>query len=364
MDHYYHYTVEELFLDEDFRNWVLRPTREDHHKWESWLADNTEKLEIVRQAREMVLHIHPKEMALPLSEKKIAISKILEGRREVPPSGFGRKPLLFPAYLRWVAAACIVLLASWYFLLPPDGHRVDYEGLVSEAPVPLVERVNKSNFPLEVVLEDGSHITLSPKSKISFPNKFNADKREVYLSGEAFFDISKDTSRPFFVYAHEVVTKVLGTSFLIRSFGNEQEVSVRVKSGRVAVFARQDTQTPRDQSKELTGTIIDPNQQIVVVRASVKMTKTLIPIPEIIVEPRHVNAFNFDDVPVQKVFETLEKAYSVEILVDSSVRFECPLSANLADLSLYEKLDLICKAVGARYEIIDGRIIIEGKGCK
>jgi transmembrane sensor len=84
-------------------------------------------------------------------------------------------------------------------------------------------------------LADGTKITLNAGSKISYPEQFPGDKREVWLEGEAFFEVARDTARPFTVRAGEVNTRVLGTSFNIRAYPDEQNIQVAVASGKVKV---------------------------------------------------------------------------------------------------------------------------------
>jgi hypothetical protein len=73
--------------------------------------------------------------------------------------------------------------------------------------------------------------------------------------------------------------------------------------------------------------------------------------------------FEFDDTPVSEVFAVLEKSYSVDIVYDEELMHNCPLTASLTNESLFEKLNIICKAVEARYSLIDGQIVIDSKGC-
>ncbi len=68
----------------------------------------------------------------------------------------------------------------------------------------LQEEKNETKSSKKISLSDGSEITLFPNSKISFPEKFLIEKREVYLSGQAFFHVSKDPKRPFLVYANSI----------------------------------------------------------------------------------------------------------------------------------------------------------------
>ncbi|GGH49493.1 hypothetical protein GCM10007423_51520 [Dyadobacter endophyticus] len=377
MDHYRDFSLGEFVWDKPFRSWVLSPTREEDETWQSWLDANPDKRETVERARQLVLSIRPANASLSSPEKRKALERIVE-RLEV------RGPEVVESlHLPWYAgrpariAAMLVLLAglAWIFWLRHQPKAIGYDQLVAAANVEMRETVNKTAHPLTVPLEDGSRITLDPGSKMSYPAHFSSSRhggarhtgarREVFLSGKAFFDIAKDPSRPFFVYANELVTKVLGTSFTIRSYTNEREVSVAVKTGKVAVFSREDPDaTEKQSSRELTGVVIEPNQQVVFVRKTVKITKSLVPEPEVVANAGAAPHFEFDEAPVSAVFSALQSAYGIEIIYDKNIMDECPVTATLTEMSLYEKLDLICKAVDASYKSIDGRIVVEGKGCR
>ena len=69
------------------------------------------------------------------------------------------------------------------------------------------------NQKKQVVLADGSKIRVNSGSELKYPKVFNSKKREVYLSGEAYFDIQHDASKPFIIHTGKVVTTVLGTAF-------------------------------------------------------------------------------------------------------------------------------------------------------
>ena len=87
-----------------------------------------------------------------------------------------------------------------------------------------------------MTLQDGSTVILEPGGEFRYNEKF-LNPREVYLSGDAFFEVTKDASRPFLVYANEITTKVLGTSFRIKANQGEKEIVVAVKTGKVSVMA-------------------------------------------------------------------------------------------------------------------------------
>jgi hypothetical protein len=229
----------------------------------------------------------------------------------------------------------------------------------------MIEKNNATAKPMQVILEDGSKITLAANGRIRYASQFIAAKREVYLEGEAFFDIAKDPERPFFVYSNGLVTKVLGTSFTIKAYGNSNEVTVEVKTGRVSVFAESDPAfKQKTSSPALQGVVLRPNQKIIYSREDVRMVKTLVERPEMVVAKAEIPAFEFEDTPASAVFDTIGKAYGIEILYDEELLKDCPLTATLDNQTLHEKLSIICKAVESSYEILDGQIVIHSKGCK
>lgn len=86
-----------------------------------------------------------------------------------------------------------------------------------------------------VMLPDGTKITLNADSRLSYPVEFSGNKREVKLEGEAFFEVARDEKRPFTIVSGDVLTTVLGTSFNVKAYQGEQEISVSVAHGKVKV---------------------------------------------------------------------------------------------------------------------------------
>jgi len=86
-------------------------------------------------------------------------------------------------------------------------------------------------------LSDSSMVILNGMSKLSYPKTFSKDKREVRLEGEAYFEVSKNPDKPFEISANGFDVQVLGTSFNIRSYSDENLNSVSVRTGKVAVVS-------------------------------------------------------------------------------------------------------------------------------
>jgi len=227
----------------------------------------------------------------------------------------------------------------------------------------LITITNPNQKPFTLNLDDGSEIILQPNSELRYPKTFGV-QREVFLSGEALFKVKRDTLHPFLVYSNEVVTRVLGTSFTIKAYKTEKEITVSVKSGKVSVYTLKENDKQIIESKESQGLILIPNQEAVYQRESQSVEKRLVENPEIILPKPTLFNMQYDGAPAVKIFEVMEENYGVDIVFDEKQLSECTLTTSLTDEGLYERIQIICKAIGASYEIKDATIYITSKGCQ
>ncbi|GAB3929031.1 FecR family protein [Larkinella terrae] len=348
--------LEAFLKDETFRQWVFEPTRETDTFWQRFLDQHPEKRTVVEKARAVLLTMDLEVVENHPDEQQVGrMFANIQDRIESAPNP------RFQLGWRWLAAASVVLcLGLWLYL--ENRPATQYEQLIDQASVALLEKVNTSQTPMTVSLPDGSTVLLQPNSRIGYARDFDRQaKREVYLSGDAFFRVIKNPGKPFFVYADELVTKVLGTSFWVKAAEVGKQVVVQVKTGKVSVFARTDSRANEMQAnRELEGVVLTPNQQILFSRDDVRMKKTLVAEPL----PVQTQNFEFKDEPVSKIFATLEQAYGVDIVYDEDLLGHCLLTAYLTDEPLFEKLKLLCKGIEGRYEVVDAQIVISAKGCQ
>ncbi len=375
MKNYPLYHTEDFVWDESFRQWVLSPTRENDTLWQQWLTDHPHKKASVLEARELVLAFQLAEPELTDEEINYTVQRTVGRLRKNRALDQPQQPArIIPFYRQtWfrVAAMLTLLLGTgaviWkkevVSLASRNSQTIDYEQLVAHKT--LTETSNDSPKPKPVRLSDGSLIILKKGSRISYAPDFNRDRREVYLSGEAYFEVTKNPDKPFLIYANGLVTKVLGTSFIIKAYATETKVTVEVKTGRVAVFAQSDPRTKEKiSSRELEGVLLMPNQKIVYIRDEVRLAKSLIDDPQLLPELVRKPNFTFEDTPAPDAFLALEKAYELDIVYDEQLLADCPVTATFGDESLFEKLDVICRVIEARYEVIDGQVVIHSRGCK
>lgn len=137
-----------------------------------------------------------------------------------------------------VAAAMIAILLGCSLLWLRYGKK---DGLSAENAAVLADArkdttlINDKVVWQRVILEDGSLVELSPRSRLSFHRGFQQDKRTVFLSGEALFRVSEEKSRPFTVFTRGFSTTVLGTEFRISAYADSVTSCIQLLTGKVMV---------------------------------------------------------------------------------------------------------------------------------
>lgn len=359
------YHLTDFVADEDFVEWIRRPTPQSNQYWEEFLETFPhQKTNLLRARQSVRLLIQESGITIGAEEDAREIWSSIEESLDVPR---GRILNFFAGTSRqWAAAVVLLCLvgAGWwvdrtYFTESP----ASYQALVHEAQAsnPLREVINPHQQPMEVLLPDNSIITLEPDSRVSYAENFAGNVREVYLTGEAFFDVTKNPEKPFLVYSNELVTKVLGTSFRIQAYDNEKNIVVSVSSGRVSVYAHK---SARNADPETAGLLLTPNQEVKFGRTEERFSRTLVEKPSILLSEEELQKFAFEDAPVNQIFDALEEAYGVDIVFDEEVLATCRLTTSLSAETLFDKLEVICEAIGASYKVVDAQVVISSKGCR
>ncbi|MFI5194364.1 MAG: FecR family protein [Chitinophagales bacterium] len=276
-----------------------------------------------------------------------------------------RRKTFFTGF-KWAAAAAVVLIAITGAYFYVSGNNTTDNILRNKISEGMLEMMNNTAVSKEMVLEDGSTVCLKPDGKIVYPRHFAGKKREVYLEGEAFFNVTKNPDKPFFVYNSNLVAEVLGTSFNIKIIQNRIEVAV--KTGRVAVFENGKQISLNKQQKAGNGVIVTPNQKVTYYAESRHFITSLIDAPAPVVADSSSldpdSGYVFDDAPLSDVLKKLEKTYQIQIILENENLGKCPFTGDIRKQTLFKKLELVCQVFQAGYEIKGTMILIKGgKGC-
>lgn len=199
-----------------------------------------------------------------------------------------------------------------------------------------VEETTTKAEKQEIILADGSTVWLNSFGKLKYPSEFSSEKREVWLEGEAFFEITKNPEKPFIIHAQNSLTQVLGTSFNIRAIPDEKEVVVTVIEGKVAFYNK-----AKDNGKSLE--LIAGDKGILN-----KNNSNL---------KKHKNAdsnflswktgiLDFNNMPLQEVIRELSEYYNTDIEITDTAINEMKITTTFPNM----KIDEVMKSIGLTLE--------------
>ncbi len=235
--------------------------------------------------------------------------------------------------------------------------------LVSSEPTehtPSNELVTVSNTDDEtksILLSDNSVIILQKNASITYLRDFTKNQREVKLTGEAFFQIAKDSTKPFVVEAANTITRVLGTSFTIKEHKGEK-VEVEVVSGLVSVYDKKST------DKKNNGVLLSANQQVTFHENENHFVIGLVAKPKPIAENDRTNfSLTYANTNLIEITRELEQLYGIHILFEKSATSKCRITGDLSGETLYDTLDIISLILNIDYRVQGTNILITGDGC-
>lgn len=253
--------------------------------------------------------------------------------------------VLFPIFLKYAAVFLIIISAifAFYEINKTDSR----EALVSNR----IVKSNPAGQKTEIKLSDGSIVILNSQSEVSYNSIFSDTSRIITLEGEAFFSISKDSLRPFYVYTHGIKIKALGTSFNVKSFSNSNKIFVSLSTGKVVV----DRQSNSNGSIELL-----PGEQVIFDKNS-RVFSPIAYYDRLEVESWKSGYLYFKKANINAIVNELEKWYGVEILVESLPDQAISYTGLFKKQNLENVLTSIGFVVNFEFEIDEKDVIITFK---
>lgn len=366
------FDIYDFLMDDDFIRWVKEGEKTDNEFWHNWLDQNPEKHIVVAEARRILESLRSEQLIVSAEEKEGEITRLLHTIQGKNSANTASLPIYtINIFKKWRIAAAITLFiivagGASYFIFGSKNSVAKFTYSAITTSRGLIENVNTSGKPVSLKLPDGSVVELSSNSRIAYDNNFDSSQtRDVYLSGEALFTVTKNPSKPFRVFANEIVTKVLGTSFNVRSFENDSLIQVTVRTGKVSVYSQLSSNIKETaSSNKLGGIILAPNQELIYQRSKQKFQKILLDNPLMVVPSAEDKTLLYEDASVEQAFTQLGKLYGVTIIYDGESLKNCTITGDFRTVPFYEKVEFMCKAIGAHYEVIDGQVVIQGGGCE
>lgn len=284
-------TVEDFALDPSFRRWVFDNEKEASLTWVKFISQNPEKMALVREAKEFLWELAELDsLSLESSLTNQAKEKLWReiksnlpkdsGSDTSPASGSKLAQKSRPKqkktrpHFHFLLAACLVsflIVSGVYFstISPTEVTEPTEIAWLTNSTPPGVKSSTK--------LPDGSVVFLNSGSSIRYREGFEGGIREIFLEGEAFFEVERDTLRPFLVHSGNLKTQALGTSFNIRNF-KEKPLEITLVTGKVKVESEDQSSlqvlNPGEGIYESDGTWV--KSQVDLNNATAWMNKTIV----------------------------------------------------------------------------------------
>ncbi len=342
------YTIEELIHDKSFIDWTLSPCDKKGEAHGKWMLLHQKFPDHINEAQSIVKSIYSIKVSYSDSAKeklwqRIKLSNLEhELKGEIHPKSMDisshkskdRKVV----WSLFAAAAIAVFFAFQFSFQEPD--KVVAPPVVTE-----IIKSNPAGQKSQVHLPDGSTVYLNAESELRYADNFALGKREVFLQGEAFFEVTKDINNPFSVRTDQLTTTALGTSFNINSYATEKEIEIALVTGKVLV------QDNHDNSIHLS-----PGEKATVDRPSGTMEKGAFDANKTLLWKDGI--IYFDKTNLIEAIKTLERWYNVDIKVNALPNKTLTCSGQFKKEYLNNVLNNLGFSLGFTYKIQNKNVMI------
>ena len=249
-----------------------------------------------------------------------------------------------------MAAAILLVMATYYTLEFVSTKPDEVKPAITKATI--IESRSAYGEQANLKLSDGTQVKLNAGTELSYPTDFSPVRRELTLHGQAFFEVARDTSRPFVINTGNLQVTVLGTIFDVKSFSEDNLSLVTVLKGKVKV---------RIKSTDNV-IVLTPNEQIIFDSRNNSYKKQVIDAKKSIAWINRI--LRFDRTPLIDVFKQMERWYNVKIIVPDSLNLNCTVSGQHKNEGLRSVLEALQYSHGLKFQYINGNVLIKGVSCK
>lgn len=312
------YSIDQLARDEDFRRWVLQPRPEDHQYWQEIVESSPDMLEKVLTAQKLLQSSGNllAEGRLDEERKKQLHSSLMQRVQREKASG-RRRTLQYGI----AAAVSLLLIAGTAFLFRMAGHDTQI--------------VYRTDFGerLQFELPDGSMVDLNAHSSLRLGEGWEKGQREVWLSGEAYFTVSKKpaTGAKFTVHTPELDIEVLGTQFNVNT--RKKNTKVLLEEGQVRLLVKENIDT-REELLLAPGEMANFSQQTrAISKESIQKTQSVVSWKE--------GYLIYEEVSLNEVVDDIEATYGIPVRVADSTLLRKKINGALPTDNLDEFLNMV-----------------------
>lgn len=241
-----------------------------------------------------------------------------------------RRRMMMPA----IAASIAILAVAAWFMLP------------SQAPAVTRKITERSEYKY-LVLPDSTKVWLNAASTLEFPTDFDKDKREVRLSGEAYFDVQHAENAPFIIHTGKVSTTVLGTAFNIKAYPGQENIIVSVSHGKVRVNYGDKKPALLTQGQQVK--VNETTESAITKKAALVETA-----------PWKDGSLAYDGETMADIVADLERVYNVAIRIDNKAISVTNISTSFRrDIGIKEALHILCKLTDSQLLVTEDVYVIK-----
>ncbi|WP_020528709.1 FecR family protein [Flexithrix dorotheae] len=328
---YNQYDIEDFLMDPDFIAWVKGDRPENESFFQEWInSTNEESRERALMARELLFGMKRSTLEPSHAEYERTLNSILsyqpENASEKSLKEKGKaQTFVFNNFFK-VAATILLFIGVGWFYLNEDGPTEEKKDTKTEC----ITRSTTNGNKLSLKLPDGSMVKLNAGSKITFPKHFSQN-RKISLEGEAFFDVVKNKHFPFIVNTEKLKIKVLGTSFNVKSFPQEETVEVAVLSGKVMTSGNEESEMEFSE-------VLTPNEVISFRKKTGQYQKVFVENLKIYWKD---NILVFKNAAFHDVIKELERWYGYEFIFPGGDFHDIPgkINGTFSDKSLEKVIE-------------------------
>ena len=243
---------------------------------------------------------------------------------------------------RWRRAGVLAAAASVVLAVA-----VTYGALVDRVPKARTSTTDRNTYVTgagersDLLLADGTRVRLAPGSQVRVAADFGVARRDVYLDGEGYFEVTHDESRPFTVYAGNTSVRDIGTAFSVRSYASDSAVQVVVREGEVAVAG-----VGRLRAGDM-GRVSSTGEATV--RRAVDVETQL---------SWTTGRLVYADAPLGDVLADLRRWYGVDAQLDDTAISHLPFTGTLANVAPNEAVAQVAATMGLLVEVDSQRVIL------
>jgi transmembrane sensor len=244
----------------------------------------------------------------------------------------GATQRIIPLFIRVAALIVIGLVVGYYYFTLPTR----------------IEITSGKGQKREVILPDGSKVTLNQLSSLSYASDFNGEDRELNFKGNAFFEVAKNPEKPFLIFGEKINIQVLGTSFDVDAY-RKDFVEVNVMSGKVAMREKGE-KAEVILTAGMTGSY--SNQKLTALKSSGQNYHSWLS-----------GKLVFANTPLHDLVEDLKRNFGQEIVLMNAKLGDCRFTGSFQDQTLEEILEIVSASLSLTASTREGRFVLDGPGC-